>query len=48
MRLHTKVSLWKSVLRIVAGGALIHGSFFVAGSFIIFAEIFGVVEEIDS
>ena len=43
---HRNVSFVKSGLRFVAGGALVMGSLFWAGVFLILAEILGVVEEI--
>ena len=43
---HMNVSFVKSGLRFVAGGALIIGSLFWAGIFLILAEVLGVVEEI--
>jgi len=42
---HFYVSLVKSVLRIVAGGFLITGNFFVAGVVLIAAELLGILEE---
>lgn len=43
---HMNVSFVKSGLRFVAGGALIMGSLFWAGIFLILAEVLGVLEEI--
>lgn len=43
---HTNVSFAKSVLRVVAGMALIAGSLEGAGSFLIVAEVLGVIEEL--
>lgn len=43
---HTNVSFAKSVLRIIAGMALIAGSLMTAGAFLIVAEVLGIVEEI--
>ena len=43
---HLRISLAKSVIRIVAGGALIMGELFVAGSLLILAEILGIGEEL--
>ena len=43
---HMNVSFVKSGLRFVAGGALIAGSLFWGGVFIILAEVLGVVEEV--
>lgn len=51
MRLHTKVSLVKSVFRILAGGALVVATWkciVSAGIFLIIAEVLGIAEEIDS
>lgn len=45
-RRHFYVSLVKSFVRIVAGGALIAGAVSYAGIALIFAELLGVVEEI--
>jgi hypothetical protein len=43
---HFYVSLAKSGLRIFAGGVLMLGNFWLAGLFIILAEVLGVIEEI--
>lgn len=43
---HTNVSFVKSVLRVVAGMALIAGSLEAAGGFLIGAEALGVLEEL--
>jgi hypothetical protein len=43
---HFYVSLVKSVIRIMAGVALINGEFIIAGGLLIVAEILGVVEEL--
>ena len=43
---HFYVSLVKSALRIVAGGTLVLGNLFWAGTFLILAEILGIVEEL--
>ena len=43
---HFFVSLAKSAIRILAGGALIYGSLLIAGGLLIAAEILGVVEEL--
>jgi len=43
---HFYVSLVKSALRIVAGGNLLMGNFFLAGLFLILAEVLGIVEEL--
>lgn len=43
---HTNVSFAKSVLRVVAGMALIAGSLVTAGGLLIAAEALGVLEEI--
>lgn len=43
---HFYVSLAKSALRIVAGGNLVLGNLWMAGTFLILAEILGVVEEL--
>jgi hypothetical protein len=43
---HFYVSLAKSALRIVAGGNLVIGNLFWAGTFLILAEVLGVIEEL--
>ena len=43
---HFRVSLLKSVLRIMAGIALMNEYVITAGSFLIVAEILGIVEEL--
>ena len=43
---HFYVSLVKSVIRIMAGVALINGEFIIAGGLLIAAEILGIIEEI--
>ena len=43
---HFYVSLVKSALRIVAGGNLVLGNLFWAGTFLILAEVLGIVEEL--
>jgi hypothetical protein len=43
---HRKISFVKSGLRILAGIALIYGSFITTGILLILAEILGIVEEI--
>jgi hypothetical protein len=43
---HFYVSLAKSALRIVAGGNLVVGNLWMAGIFLILAEVLGVVEEL--
>jgi len=43
---HFYVSLAKSALRIIAGGNLVVGNLWIAGTFLILAEILGVVEEL--
>jgi len=51
MRLHTKVSLVKSLFRILAGAALIVATMktvVVAGIFLVIAEVLGIAEEVDS
>lgn len=42
---HFYVSLAKSLLRIVAGGALVVGHVAEAGALFILAEVLGIVEE---
>jgi hypothetical protein len=43
---HFYVSLAKSALRVVAGGNLVLGNLWMAGTFLILAEVLGVVEEL--
>jgi hypothetical protein len=43
---HFYVSLAKSGLRIVAGGNLVIGNLFWAGTLLILAEVLGIVEEL--
>ena len=43
---HFRVSLLKSALRIIAGIALMNEYAITAGSFLIVAEILGIVEEL--
>lgn len=43
---HFFVSLAKSAIRILAGVALIYGSFVVCGVLLIAAEVLGIVEEV--
>lgn len=42
---HFKMSLAKSVLRIIAGAALAMGNLYIAGATLIVAELFGIIEE---
>jgi hypothetical protein len=43
---HFYVSLAKSALRVVAGVMFIQGSMILGGSFLIAAEVLGIVEEL--
>jgi len=43
---HFYISIVKSVVRLLAGGALIYGMFALCGALIIFAEILGIAEEL--
>ena len=43
---HFYVSLAKSALRVIAGANLVIGNLFWAGTFLILAEVLGVVEEL--
>ena len=43
---HFYVSMVKSVLRIIAGGNLVLGNLWMAGTLLIFAELLGIVEEL--
>jgi len=45
-RWHLRVSLAKSIIRILAGSVLCMGEFFLAGSLLVLAELLGVVEEL--
>jgi hypothetical protein len=44
--IHFKISIAKSVLRIVAGVSLIMAGFPEAGTFFIVAEVLGIAEEL--
>lgn len=43
---HFQLSLFKSILRIIAGTALIFGGWIVAGALFVLAEILGIAEEL--
>ena len=43
---HFYVSMVKSVLRIIAGGNLVIGNLFWAGTLLILAELLGILEEL--
>jgi uncharacterized membrane protein YphA (DoxX/SURF4 family) len=43
---HFRISIVKSILRIIAGIALVNGLLVPAGSFFIVAEILGIIEEL--
>lgn len=43
---HFYLSLVKSCIRIIAGGALVYGNIVMAGGLLIAAEVVGVLEEI--
>lgn len=43
---HFRISVAKSILRIVAGIALVNGLLIAAGSFFVVAEILGIIEEL--
>lgn len=45
-RLHLQISLVKSALRIIAGGALANGAFTPAGLLFAGAELLGILEEL--
>lgn len=45
-KLHLYISLAKSVIRIIAGGALVLGDIMVAGALLILAEVLGIGEEL--
>jgi hypothetical protein len=43
---HRNVSFVKSLFRIIAGGCIIYNIFILAGVFLIFAELLGIIEEL--
>jgi uncharacterized membrane protein YphA (DoxX/SURF4 family) len=43
---HFRISIVKSILRIIAGIALVNGLLVPAGGFFIVAEILGIIEEL--
>jgi hypothetical protein len=43
---HFRISVAKSILRIIAGIALLNGLLIPSGAFFIVAEILGIVEEL--
>ena len=43
---HFRISVFKSILRIIAGIALLSDSMMAAGCFFIVAEILGIIEEL--
>lgn len=43
---HKHISFVKSFFRIVAGGVLCTGEFFIAGSLLVLAEMLGIIEEL--
>jgi hypothetical protein len=43
---HFRISVAKSILRIIAGIALVNSLLITAGSFFIVAEILGIIEEL--
>jgi hypothetical protein len=43
---HFKISIAKSVLRMLAGAALATGNLYMAGATLIVAELFGIIEEL--
>jgi uncharacterized membrane protein YphA (DoxX/SURF4 family) len=43
---HFRISIVKSILRIIAGIALVNGLLVPAGSFFVVAEILGIIEEL--
>jgi hypothetical protein len=43
---HFRISVAKSILRIIAGIALVNGLLIPSGAFFIVAEILGIVEEL--
>lgn len=43
---HLIMSIAKSILRIIAGTALVFGSYIVCGVFLVLAEILGIIEEL--
>jgi hypothetical protein len=45
-KLHLRISLVKSALRILAGTGLVLGAFTFCGAFLIIAEVVGIIEEL--
>jgi len=45
-KIHFYISIVKSVVRIIAGAALISNSLIVGGALIIAAEVLGILEEV--
>jgi len=43
---HFRISLAKSIIRIVAGATLVTGNLFYAGFGIVAAELLGIIEEL--
>jgi len=43
---HFKISIAKSILRILAAAALATGNLYMAGATFIVAELFGIIEEL--
>jgi uncharacterized membrane protein YphA (DoxX/SURF4 family) len=43
---HFRISVAKSILRIIAGIALVNGLLIPSGAFFIVAEILGIIEEL--
>jgi hypothetical protein len=43
---HFRISVAKSILRIIAGIALVNGLLIPSGAFFIMAEILGIIEEL--
>jgi hypothetical protein len=43
---HFKISIAKSLLRMLAGAALATGNLYMAGATLIVAELFGIIEEL--
>jgi hypothetical protein len=43
---HFQISLFKSILRIIGGTALIFGGLVIAGALFVLAEVLGIAEEL--
>jgi len=43
---HLQISILKSILRIIAGTALVFQAFVIAGALLVLAEVLGIAEEL--